>query len=60
MDFELSNLALGLVIVVAVWMAIRFVFALLRGGKERRADLTARRMAQQPWDAEGTSGRANR
>ena len=53
-------LILGFVVASIVAMAVWFFAASSRTNEKRREEMTARRMAQQPWDVDAADGRANR
>ena len=51
----------GLAIVIALAaLAVWLFSSASRSGDKRREELTSRRLAQQPWDAESADGRGNR
>ena len=54
------ELALAILIVLTVAMTLWYFSSSTRTGEKRRADLESRRLAQQPWDADGASERTNR
>ena len=59
MDMHLSTvLGLGIVIVLAVGLALWYFSSATRENEKRREAVKTRRMAHQPWDSAG--GRANR
>lgn len=60
MNFELPFLGLLIAVVLMVGIAFWIISASSRSDDKRRDDRTAKRMAQQPWDADSSDGRANR
>jgi hypothetical protein len=60
MSFDLTYLGLGIALAAVVGIAAWAFSASSRSSEKRRADLEARRLSHQPWDADGAGGRANR
>lgn len=60
MGHVMPYLGLGIVLASLAGLAVWLYSSSSRSGDKRREEMTSKRMAQQPWDAESADGRGNR